>query len=152
MPLASVEGQILEALRDRFRPILTMLEPGEVEMRDNYWSDSLPHRGLSIHPLTEQYADGTIGTHDVGYVVACSFCSQKTQDAVYSGDGPAQWKEIVRRNVVDRRLATLSSSVPQHVVRLAPGSSKVPKEFPNWECTQLILWCWTRELPSPISE
>lgn len=149
MPATSVEGQILEALRDRFRPVLSaVLSESEVEMRDDYFGAGGPYRGLSLHLLDEVYEDGTIGTHDCCYIIAATFCSQKTEDASYSGNGPALWRQLVRQNMVDRRIASLSASVPQHVVKLMPGTRKAPKDFTNWDCSQLLLYCWTRELPS----
>jgi hypothetical protein len=149
MPLTSVAGQIQERIRDVVRTILPTLDPAQIQVRPNFYVGDVICRGISIHKLAEQYDDGTIGTHDVNHVIAVTACQQEDNNAILSNDSIDVWIQTIRREFVDDRLATLSASVPQHVIKLAPGNPRVPKkQFPNWGALQIVLNVWTRELPT----
>lgn len=149
MPLESVPGQIMEAIRDQIRALLPKLDPQTIQVRSNYYTGDTIHKGVSIHLLGESYDDGTIGTHDVLHQIAVTLCEQLDNDAVLTNDSITLNAQKIRRDFVDDRIATLSSTVRQHVVKLAPGNPRLPaKRFPNWDALQLVLNVWTRELPT----
>lgn len=123
----------------------------EVEVREDWRrEDGKVYYGASIVDLGEQYAEGTCGTQDVGYLIGCVFAKQRTYDATLSDDRLPLWYETVRLHTVDERLGVDLSDDTQpkeHVMILMPGRTLTdPKNYPNYLIRQLVVSVWQREV------
>ncbi len=147
----SHKGKIMQAVADfvtEARP--RGLASQEVAVREDYrQNDTDLFRGASVIDMGEAYADGTIGTQDVGYLIGVIFVKFRTRDAVLSDDLIQLWYEIIRRSSMDMRLGVdlADNTLPaEHVMIVQPGKSLTnPKLWPNHLIRQLVVAVWQRE-------
>lgn len=127
----------------------TTLASNEVVPREDFVSnDTDLFRGVSIIDMGEQYAEGTVGTQDIGYLVGLIFVRGRQRDATMADDTLQLWYETVRRNVMDARLGvSLTVGAPkEHVMIVMPGRTLTnPKLWPNYFVRQMVVSVWHRE-------
>lgn len=103
MATLSVFVQALESIRDRIQDLnLPGLPDNRVRMR------RLPHDGehyfpgITVHPVTEKYHDGTNMRESVGYGCAVTMVVNNENDQDYLLDRLLFWREVIRRNFVEK--------------------------------------------------
>lgn len=152
MAYSSNEGLILTAMQSLVQGLApSTLANAEVVPREDWKNTNGDiYRGVSIIPMGEQYAEGTVGTQDIGYLVGLIFARFRQNDATMgdSLDTMLLWYETVRRNIVDTRLSVnlTAGSPKQHVMIVMPGRTLTnEKNWPNYYIRQMVVSVWHRE-------
>lgn len=154
---SSVKGAILLSLRDLVRDLgLDGLDESEIEVRGDEaeWLSGTgdPYRGVSLIDLGESYANGTIGTQDVGYLVGFVLAEMRSMGAAMADDRLVSWAETIRRRLMDQRaIDSLNHPAgPREIlVKILPGKTLTnPTRYPNYKIRQLVAACWQRESQS----
>ena len=142
--------QIQIALRDATRALkLGGLIDDEIEARDSYFTPGVgPFQGVTIHDIGEGYDAGTLGTHDVAYKIAFTFCDAITGNSIVSSDWLLRWREGCRRRFTDQRLGYgTDEGVQRSIVKLLSPPTPIEnvKSFPNHRIHRLVFAVWARE-------
>lgn len=98
----SIFMQAMEAIRDRIRTLaLTGLTSDRVQVRRLPHDGEVYHPGITIHPVTEKYHDGSNMRENVGYGVAITMVVNCDNDQDYLLDRLLLWRETIRRHFVE---------------------------------------------------
>jgi hypothetical protein len=145
--LTSESARVQFALRDE---IVALAEEGlretEVQAREDYFFGDVPFEGVTVHDIGEQYSDGVIGLHDVGYRLAVTLVSAKTGDALLVTDWLLCWREAIRRRFQDQRLPVgEADGIRHHNTKVVAGQPANANKFPNHRIHQVVIVVWNRE-------
>ena len=92
----------MEALRDRIRGLsLEDLSTDEVAVRRLPHDGEHMYRGVTIHPVTESYDQGTNERENVGYGCAVTMVVNNDNQATRKLDLILKWREEIRREFVE---------------------------------------------------
>jgi hypothetical protein len=151
--LPSTHEQCLLALRTHIRALgLPELREDEVEVRENWFIDDRPYRGITISEADEASSDGVVGMQDVGYLCAVTLVTRRDRNAKSAGDVLTLWRSAIRRRFQNQRVpigTELNGGVVRQICRVFAGRPTVPRSraFADWSVKQLIVAFWVRETP-----
>lgn len=151
MGFQSNHGQVLLALEALLRSLkLDGLTDEEVRIRYNWLQNGQPRIGVSILDLGEKYADGTVGTQDIGYLCGIVFADGATYDDPMDNDRILSWIEVVRRRLTDQRLnVTIAGATDpaEHVMVIDRSGENLtnPNKYPNYKVRRTVVSVWLRE-------
>lgn len=146
-PLASVCGKIATSIRNQIVNFAVEgIEDAQIQVRDNYHDGTRPCEGTSIHEDGEEYHDGVIGHHDVGYRFLVTTVTSNRQDAIKTNDWPQRIRERIRRWFQNQRLGIQTDDgIRQHVAKVRDSQPRDAARFPDHKIQQQLIVAWTRE-------
>lgn len=135
--------QALDAVATAIQGLdLTGLPDDEVRVRRWPWKETsqgtVPHRGITVHPLTEAEYPGTNERDDIGYGIGVTIIVGSDHAAYEQIDRVPAWREAIRRNLHRTRLGLSITGCNELDFMVSHGQLNVPKDLSKYEVSTLF--------------
>ena len=143
----------LEALNSVVEDLRQLGLPGldstDIKVRRLPTDGEVYHKGISVHPVTEIYDDGTNMREDIGYGCGITMVVNNNNNQLYLLDRLLRWREMIRRHFVEKTVLQVMTTLCQIKVEHGPvlDIGELIKRN-NYDVSTMVIRVWSRETRS----
>lgn len=147
----SIFLQALNEVASRVQGLdITGVPRGQVQVRKFPWDNNIIHKGITIHPMSEEEfreGESTNERDTIGYLIGVTYV--RGTDRGWESDMRTitDFRQKVRREFNNKRLSEVLAEDANHIIcKVNHGTPVIPDKYiKSHNASQMIVVCWFLE-------